>query len=63
MNDEKHLLSDVICSRIKENYDRQQIISSYYHEFCYIEAENQSLINILKKYDIPMQVDVADLIT
>ncbi len=61
--DEKQLLSDVICNRIKENLDRQQMISSYYHEFCYIEAENQSLINILKKYDIPMQVDVADLIT
>lgn len=61
--DEKHLLSDVICSRIRENLDRQQMISSYYHEFCYIEAENQSLINILKKHDIPMQVDVADLIT
>ncbi|WP_071175536.1 hypothetical protein [Butyrivibrio hungatei] len=61
--DEKQLLSDVICNRIKENLDRQQMISSYYHEFCYIEAENQSLINILKKYDIPMQVDVADLLS
>ncbi len=56
---QKFLISEVISTRLRENLDRQDAIRCYFNEFLYLDEENDSLIDFLRKNDIALEIDVA----
>ncbi len=61
--DKEHLVSEIFSNRLSDNLAEMEKLHAYYSKYIVLEEENNCLLEIIKKYSIPIHADLLEQIS